>query len=506
MWSLAVLFQNDFSPAVVERIGERLCPYGRKALAFELSGGVSCVVNADLVSRMDDIDEDERGALILVGEVQNLAALREWLLAEDAFAGTESSARVVRSAIERLGPGCASYLEGAFAIVSYERASGMVRVFSSPTSQLPLFHVEGEQPILTSEVKSVVGVVPLRLKPFSALPLSQDLPSDFTIFQNVRRLAPGTWAEFSSTGRLHGLPGTAEQLREGVSNWSSRQSAAVFGDALESNVRDCVENANGRTLLGCLSAGLDSALVLSLARRTRPDAQAVSIGSPSCNEFEGAAETARLLDVHHERLLVDPSQWIEGVLDAVHYGEIFDGLSAEIQAPLACLYRALSGRQAILLSGYGADLLSGGMFDPGVDLTELNARSAASIRRTLWTLEFAPFLALRHGIFIKHPFWTRRLIRVALHVPASVKVAERQVKKFLRDWAIERGVLPEVVARRPKIGVHEGSGVDAHFASFVGAPTRKSYEQKNAFVYRAFDQLFVRGVPRSELEPAKLLG
>lgn len=85
------------------------------------------------------------------------------------------------------------------------------------------------------------------------------------------------------------------------------------------------------------------------------------------------------------------------------------------------------------------------------------------------------------------------------------KIANGRVKKFLRDAAVEYGFLPRSVAERPKLGVHEGSGVDAYFSRFVGSDHSKDYSRKNIFSYRAFEAFFIRGVPREDLDPQALL-
>jgi len=498
MLSSTIFFKNKISSDTARKVGLKLSPYGDNINIFNISSNMQAVFNDNNTLISNFYYESADNSMILIGHVQNIRAIKEHFVGEDASITSTDNMLFIKECFDRYGDDFTKLLEGQFVLININHNSRKIRIFPSSTGQLPIFLLRGETNILTTEIKSVAGTANIKLKPLTLLKLREDNPNNHVVYENIVRLPSGAWSQLSNEGEYEFSEECTMIPQDTQISMSSSKSGVEMGNLLETSVRECLEVSTGDTYI-TLSSGLDSALITSLARNSRFPFTTCSIGTNDCNEFKGALETSTLLNVKHEQRLVDPDNWLDGIIDAVYYNEIFDGISAEIQSPLACLYKELKGKAGSVLSGYGADLLSAGMLDPCTDKAKINQLCAASIRRSLWTLEFSPFLASNSGIQIHHPFWTSKLIRVAMLIPSDVKIVNNIVKKFLRDWSVEHNVLPELVAGRKKLGIHEGAGVDAYFSKIVGSESAKDYTKKDKFIYQVFEKFFAQGLEREEL-------
>ena len=107
------------------------------------------------------------------------------------------------------------------------------------------------------------------------------------------------------------------------------------------------------------------------------------------------------------------------------------------------------------------------------------------IYRTRWTGEFSSFGALHYGVKIKHPFWNLKLISYCLNLDPALKIANGEVKTFIREYVHIQHLLPEVITWRKKIGIHEGSSKNKIFARIIGVDS-SDYEAKTLFTYQLY--------------------
>ncbi|WP_429346062.1 asparagine synthase C-terminal domain-containing protein [Paraburkholderia sp. Clong3] len=252
---------------------------------------------------------------------------------------------------------------------------------------------------------------------------------------------------------------------------------------MTSSVSSSVDTA-GRILIP-LSGGLDSSMVTSLASRKRADIETFALGTGRSNEFPFARIVSDHLKTRHTEIDYSSSEIIDGVHQAIYHNEIFDGLSAEIQSTLMCFYRSVGAKDARVVTGYGSDLLFGGVLGQNDAMEDINARLWAQIYRTRWTGEFSPFGAAAFGLDVQHPFWRPSVLGFAASLAPQLKLSERDVKIALRECAEERDLLPASIVWRKKIGIHEGSSVNAIFADHVRA-SALDYTSKTAYCYEKY--------------------
>lgn len=240
-----------------------------------------------------------------------------------------------------------------------------------------------------------------------------------------------------------------------------------------------------------LSGGLDSSLVTALASRHFKQLNTYSIGTELSNEFEFSQQVADALGTRHQVRILSETDVINGIVESIYYNEIFDGLSAEIQSGLFNVYRLAEGQVSCMLTGYGSDLLFGGIFKPGAYYENPNQLLSEQVYRTRWTGEFSTQGASHYGIDIRHSFWTHGLITLCHSLDPDYKIHNNKVKNILREYADSLQLLPKDIVWRKKIGIHESSALNKSFANVLGSMV-DNYLTKNRFTYRVY-QAFLHG-------------
>ncbi|WP_158616971.1 asparagine synthase-related protein [Corallococcus exercitus] len=487
----------------------QLSPHARggKGCAF---GVLQVGFNAGAVgdSFEEHIKDFGEHVIVWSGELLNRRELAYLLMARKPSLAQASDIELIHELVVRLGLEALQLVEGRFALLLWDKRREKVVAARDALGLMPLMFCSIAGGVaFTTEVKAFRSgaVGPLVLKPLAAFDSSAELPDDFSMFENVHKVAPGGWVEFSVTGVRTGGGRYFRIARPGSLAGSVEAVSASLKHLLEQSLDECTQGLGESGTLGVsLSGGLDSSVVASLAVRRRSGTRTFSVGTELANEFPEARVAARFAGSEHSEHEAPASSIPHGIVNAIFYNELFDALSAEIAAPLYLLYRSIEGRADLLLTGYGADLLFAGVCPPEVGPDQANEYLFGLVSRTLWTGEFSPFLASRFGLLVRNPYWNSRLMAFALSVPGQMKLQGKEVKKVLRDLAFREGWLPHEVAYRTKIGVHEGSGANAIFARYLGLSNVRDYRAKDRFVYAAFRELFIGNREVEELDLERL--
>jgi carbapenam-3-carboxylate synthase len=234
-----------------------------------------------------------------------------------------------------------------------------------------------------------------------------------------------------------------------------------------------------------LSGGLDSSMVTAFAVRHRQDIKTFALGSGISNEFPFAKKVSDHLHTEHHELNFSEDDIVGGIDLAIYHNEIFDGLSAEIQSPLMCFYRSVGSRGARVVTGYGSDLLFGGVLSSDERMLDVNDKLWSQIYKTRWTGEFSPFGAAAFGLDVQHPFWRPKVIGFAMSLAPFLKLSEKDVKIALRECASDLHILPDAIVWRKKLGIHEGSSINAIFANHISHDTN-DYKAKTQYCYEKY--------------------
>ena len=217
------------------------------------------------------------------------------------------------------------------------------------------------------------------------------------------------------------------------------------------------------------SGGLDSALVVYVAKRSGLEPELISVGLKGQQELAHAERTAKSFGLHVDISELSSSDILDSLPDVVKIIETTDPMIVGISVPIyfACqkardmgLSYIAAGQLSDELFGgygkfeevalrYGTENLGREMFDSVV---------AASVK------DFDPGdkLAVAAGLELCCPFAYLPLVEYALKLPSSLRVNltnGKVIRKYvLRKLAAHLG-LPESVVDRPKKAVQYSSGV-----------------------------------------------
>jgi carbapenam-3-carboxylate synthase len=342
-------------------------------------------------------------------------------------------------------------------------------LWTDPQALCPAFYAfdPAGGPVFASEAKVLLGVLPAtrELGSFDG----RALPGEGeTLFRGILSVPPGTvvtlvrspgqWRRVSQKRYFH-LP---DQASETLPDEAQAEVAKALEASVESAVGDLEQ-------IGIpLSGGVDSSAVAVLARPHVRNLATYTIGTPYADEFAQAREVAHLLGSDHHQLVMNAEDLKILLPHLIWAMETWDPLTLQIAAPTAFLYQMLrfSTCPAVFLTGYGADLIFGGTLDGRTPESVLEDVIRQQVALTVPTNEFSPVFASHHGITVRHPFWTTRMLEVGLRIRARLKLRDGHVKWVLRH-AAERH-LPHHVAWRQKRGIHEGSAMGELLAEALG--------------------------------------
>lgn len=419
----------------------------------------------------------------LCGVIKNEQELQK-LLSTD-----EKGPRLIYTLYKTLGREGFSLIEGMFNFIIM-KTNGELEAFRDTLGLMPLYYTRQLGSLwLVNQAKLFIPnqAIDLSLKPRASVNYALDQPDDFSIFNQIHKVPPGGFI------RENGKVERFADMNRDLAPVSRDEAIASIRTLLKRTVRLSINGEKEFAVL--LSGGVDSSTVTALCKEQAGHFHTISMGTESSNEFAFASIVAKHVDSTHHELTLSDELVIEGIVSAIYENEIFDGLSAEIHAPLHHLYAYASRFAKKLITGYGADLLFGGTLSPTTAPSEVNPSLWQLIYRTRWTGEFSPFLAHKFNIQIEHPFWNVQLMRFALSLPPQHKVDGKEVKVALREFASKDRILPEEIVWRKKIGIHQASSINTIFSRFTGTDKIEDYSKKDDFAYHLFRLLFQERIP-----------
>jgi asparagine synthase (glutamine-hydrolysing) len=304
-------------------------------------------------------DASGRVLAVVNGEIYNHHELRRLLAARERPVRGTSDVHVVPELYREFGDEFVHHLLGMFAIALYDTERSRLLLVSDRLGKKPLFYGElaGGGIAFASELRALfaTGSVSRTIDPVAVDQyLSYRIvPAPRTIYRDVRKLRPATVMCLDRTGireRVYwdqpfdGSLGTAPRA-EIVEQVDTLLGRAV-ADRLESDV----------PLGAMLSGGLDSSLVVALARRSLPAGLhtfSVGFDSPAFDETRAAEAVATYCGTrHHSRVVTaaDAARVADRILD--HVGEPYAFPSAVASW---VMYELAGSEVTVVLTGDGSD-------------------------------------------------------------------------------------------------------------------------------------------------------
>ena len=248
--------------------------------------------------------------------------------------------------------------------------------------------------------------------------------------------------------------------------WSHKYFPGVptnLKTSLEESIQLRITNTD-RPLGFFLSGGLDSSLVVSIAKKLLPENTKIktfSIGQKDSPDIIAARKVAEYLKTDHHEVEFDFDEGLSVLSNVIYSLESYDTTTVRASTPMWLLSRWIEKNTncRVLLSGEGSDELLGGYryFQNAPDEQTFLLETC---RRVNYLHQFDVLRTDRctaaHGLEVRVPFLDRCFIQNVMEQTPESKMT-REEKKILRDLFTD-DYLPEEILRRKKDAFSDAVG------------------------------------------------
>lgn len=361
----AVAHRGPDAEGLLQPEGERVAMGHRRLAVIDLSPkGAQPMVSAS-----------GRWTIVFNGEIYNFGDIRSELQRNGVRLRGTSDTEVLLEAIDAFGVDDAlRRTNGMFALAAWDGRERRLVLARDRLGEKPLYFThQGAVVAFASELRALRAIpgVELSIDPSSVAALLRwsFIPHPYTIYREVRQLAPGCLLEVGLSGSH---PTVTERvwwsLADTIDNSLSRRGTTTTIDEaaeeLEPLLYDAVRlRMSSDVPLGAfLSGGIDSSLVAALAARATPsgvlDTFTVSMPDIGFDESAHAAAVARHLGSRHHEVHLSLS---EALSEIPRLASTWDEPFADpSMLPTSLLCRAARSELTVCLGGDGGDELFAG--------------------------------------------------------------------------------------------------------------------------------------------------
>lgn len=304
--------------------------------------------------------ENERYWIVFNGEVYNYIELRDELIADGLTFETDSDTEVIIATYAKYKEKTAERLRGMFGFVIWDKVEKSVYGARDHFGIKPFHYAEEDGNIyFASEKKSIYEI--LKKKEINPVALQnyltfQFVPDPETLTENIHRLPPGHY--FTKP-----LNGEMEITRYWEATFAPIQkSEDEFAKAIKDVLYDSVEKhmRSDVTVGSFLSGGVDSSIIVAIAREFNPKIKTISVGfeREGYSEIDVAKETADRLNVENISEIITAQQFMDEFPRFVWHMD--DPLADPAAVPQFFLAEIARKHVKVALSGEGADEVFGG--------------------------------------------------------------------------------------------------------------------------------------------------
>ncbi|MFG6119506.1 MULTISPECIES: asparagine synthase (glutamine-hydrolyzing) [Thalassobacillus] len=304
--------------------------------------------------------EDQRYWMVFNGEIYNYIELREKLVTKGFTFHTESDTEVIAALFHDKREKAFDELRGMFAILIWDKQEQQLYGARDPFGIKPLFFaVEDQGTYFASEKKSLTLVKDSEQVDAEALNhyLSfQYVPEPWTMTEDIQKVPAGHYftqkpgQEINFERYWHA---TFEPILMDKKHWIGRIQGVMY-DSVAKHMRSDVGVGS------FLSGGIDSSLIVAMAKEYHPGIKTFSVGfeREGYSEVDVAKETADKLGVENISYIISPEEYVAKLPKIMYHMD--DPLADPACVPLYFVAREARKHVTVVLSGEGADELFGG--------------------------------------------------------------------------------------------------------------------------------------------------
>ncbi len=305
--------------------------------------------------------ENERYWIIFNGEVYNFVELREELAKKGYAFETDSDTEVIIALYSDLQEKAVEKLRGMFAFLIWDKEKQELFGARDPFGIKPFFYIEeDDRTFFASEKKSIL--LALEKKELNTEALQQYMTYQFvpepeTMTRHIKKLEPGHY--FTKK------PGKPMSIRrywranfKPIQNKSEEDFIKEIRDVLFDSVN--IHMRSDVPVGSFLSGGIDSSIIVSIAKQFHPNIKTFSVGfeRDGFSEIDVAKETADRLGVENISYVISPEEYMKELPKIMWHAD--DPLADPACVPLYFVAREARKHVTVVLSGEGADELFGG--------------------------------------------------------------------------------------------------------------------------------------------------
>jgi asparagine synthase (glutamine-hydrolysing) len=327
------------------------------------------IIDLSAHSRQPMVDTLAGLALVFNGTIYNYPELRADLVTRGHTFFSDGDTEVILRAYAEWGEACVERLHGMFAFAIWNREK--LFLARDRLGVKPLYYnatAGGFRFASTPQALLAAGGVDTSIDPVALhhlFTLHAVVPAPRTIFNGVRKLAPGTTMTVNAHGEFtHKKYWSLKAQRPAVPKSEAEWTEAIY-ESLRRAVKERIEIADVKVGV-LLSGGLDSSLLVALlAEHGVPDLMTFSVGfedqpEERGNEFEYSDPVAAMYGTRHHKYLIPNAEVLRRQPEAV------DAMSEPMFAQDAVAFYLLSEKVSktvkVVQSGQGADEVFGGYF------------------------------------------------------------------------------------------------------------------------------------------------
>lgn len=298
------------------------------------------ILDSSEKANMPMTSSNGRYTILYNGEIYNHQALRDEL---DLSCTTGSDTETILEGYAKIGEEIFTKLDGMFAIVLYDKENHSWICARDPLGIKPLFYYKSQDVIL-------IGSEPAPIANLIGANPSKDSIKEWKL---IRRPMPGC-SYFEHVNEV--LPGTVMRSDASVSRfWAIEDvlNGEFSQDVFEEKIRESIfmHEMNDYETVSFISGGLDSAVVSAVSSV----GVLYTVGLSQNNEFEGAKETANIINKAVKEVEVAP----KALEDAWRKLTVLRGepLSVPNEGLIHLACQSMGKTEKVVLTGEGADEL-----------------------------------------------------------------------------------------------------------------------------------------------------
>lgn len=305
--------------------------------------------------------DDGRYQITFNGEIYNYVELREQLKKEGLPFTTHSDTEVVLALYKHMGPEAVNHLRGMFAFVIWDRKTQKLFGARDPFGIKPFYYSEGQNYLYcASEKKSLLFAdevsSEINMESLHHYLTFQFVPEPSTILSSVMMLEPGHTIEKEIGKKAEIKKYWSVQFAPVESPFEDR--LAEIRDVMRDSVR--VHMRSDVPVGAFLSGGIDSTIIVALAKEIKPDIKTFTVGfeREGYSEIDLAKETAEELGVENISKVITVDEFVDELPRIIWHMD--EPMADAAAVPLYFVAREARKHVKVVLSGEGSDELFGG--------------------------------------------------------------------------------------------------------------------------------------------------